>query len=501
MANFELVELDSFDELLSAVKPLQLDSDETPRSHSRLQMIYADKHQGGLVLNYLASGPRLEPFTMHRIRPRESAVSSIAAQIPLAGWYEREIADLFGLQFRGSPDQRRLVLHQGAHRESAPMSADALPATPSTFDYMTPELPEIEGENLQQLSFGPIRADVVETGKFLFIYSGEGIIHLEMQLFYKHRGMEQRFEGRDIRTAAVVAERISGIDSVAHALCLSLAVEESLGTQVPERAQQVRVILAELERLYNHLHYFALLSKLTTLKVGESHGLYLEEKVKQINSGLCGDRLLRGLVAPGGLRTDVDLSHLREGLALIAPEIEAYLGQLFKTRSFLDRLETTGILSPKVAFEQGATGPVERASNLARDLRVDHPYSGYHKAKPKIAVEGGGDALARARIRREEIFGSLGMIDRTLSGLSSGQVAAPCEAGGASGEGVAWVEATRGTLIYAVRIEDGRLARVKIKEPSFSNWRCFPFTVHGTNMMDYAINEASFGLSTAGCDR
>jgi Ni,Fe-hydrogenase III large subunit len=167
----------------------------------------------------------------------------------------------------------------------------------------------------------------------------------------------------------------------------------------------------------------------------------------------------------------------------------------------LDRLITTGLLSAQLAFDQGATGPVERASGLDRDLRRDQPYAAYGELPFKIAVRQAGDAHARQQVRIEEIVQSVELIRAMLRDMPNGPVRVPCQIP-AGAEGLGWAESPRGSVYYAVHTDtSGRFARVKIKSPSFSNWRAFAFTVHHSNMMDYAINEASFGLSIAGCDR
>src|SRR5262249_46865684 len=112
-----------------------------------------------------------------------------------------------------------------------------------------------------------------------------------------------------------------------------------------------------------------------------------------------------------------------------------------------------------------------------------------------------GDAHARAQVRIAEIDASIAMVQRIMLLLAAGSVRVACTPPPRS-EGLGWAESPRGTLIYALPLDGrGAVSRVKIKSPSFSNWRAFPFTVHDSNMMDYAINEASFGITVAGCDR
>jgi Ni,Fe-hydrogenase III large subunit len=264
----------------------------------------------------------------------------------------------------------------------------------------------------------------------------------------------------------------------------------------------LRVLLAEMERLYNHLHYLGYLAHTTTLKVGEAEGKLLEERAKQLNAKLTGSRFLRSILTIGGLRRDLSpQGWLGDALEALRGDFAVYAQRLENTDSHLDRLITTGHLERQVAFDQGATGPIERASGMDRDLRRDHPYAAYGEIPLTVAVRDGGDAHARAQVRMAEIDASIAVMQRTLLLLPDGPVRTPCEIVPKS-EGLGWSESPRGTLFYAVHINaDGKLARVKIKSPSFSNWRVFPFTVHDSNMMDYAINEASFGLTIAGCAR
>jgi formate hydrogenlyase subunit 5 len=471
---------------------------------ARMQMAYAWRPEPHtLELRYLLSRAPGQSFVMWRCRPA-GPVPSLAPICPLLGWYEREITDLFGLEFVGHPEPHRLVLREGAQPVLPPFDPNYPADAAVLVDQNRRFIPEIAGAaaDVQELPFGPIRADVMESAEFLFYYIGEAILHYQPRLFFKHRGMEKRFAGLLPGPAVVLAERVSGVGSLAHALAYCQAVEAAAGCIVPPRAQWLRVLLAELERLYNHLHYLGHLAHTTTLKVGEAEGKLLEERAKQLNARLTGSRFLRSVLIPGGLRRDLaPQGWLAEQLERLRPQIDGYANRLANTDSHLDRLITTGVLDRQTAFDQGATGPIERGSGLDRDLRRDHPYAAYGALDVVVPVREAGDAHARFEVRIAEISASLDLIGQVLRALPDGPVHGECLAP-PGGEGLGWSESPRGGLFYAAHFDrDGRLARVKIKSPSFSNWRVFPFTVHGTNMMDYGINEASFGLTIAGCDR
>ncbi|EQD71030.1 NADH-ubiquinone oxidoreductase, chain 49kDa [mine drainage metagenome] len=467
-------------------------------------MAYARKTRaGGLEVLYCLSQGIGHPYLILRVPPDQNRIPSLANRFPFMGWYEREMHDLFGLEFEGHPEPYPLVLHEGTEPSHPLLQGPS--EQPLRFSVTPPTVPAMIGPEIQRLPFGPVRADITESAQFLFFYIGEGILHYHPRLFYKHRGMEQRFEGASLMTGVILSERVSGTDSIAHALAYCQACEAALGWAPPSRAHLIRVILAELERLTNHLHFFAELAKMTTLKVADAQGHWLEERAKQINGILTGNRFLRGILCVGGLRHDLDLSGLHDALEPLERDTRSYLGRLEETRSFLDRLIGTGRLTRAVAFDQGATGPIERASGLDRDLRRDLCYAGYATLHFEVPQQSTGDAWARACIRRDEIRQSLSMIRQCLEKIKPGPVwTDQMHAGpGPLAEGLGWAEGTRGALYYAVHYDPAQDAfdRVKIKDPSFSNWRVSPFTVQDSNLMDYAINEASFGLSIAGADR
>lgn len=468
----------------------------------RMQMAYGWYPEPGQIeLRYVASRAGVPDFVVWRCRP-SGPVPSLAAVAPLLSWYEREISDLFGQQFLDHPEPYNLILHAGAKPIRPPLD----PAYPADmrmpFAARDSGIPDVESPDVQRLPFGPVRADVVESVELIFFYIGERILHFHPQLFFKHRGMEKRFEGRSLTSAVILAERVSGVGSFAHGLAFCQAVEQAAGCVVPLRALMLRSLLGELERLYNHLHYLGHLAHTTTLKVGEAEGKLLEERAKQINARLTGSRFLRSLLIPGGMRRDLDpKSWLSAALEELRQEIAAYVAKLESTNSQLDRLLTTGELTQRIALDEGATGPIERASGLDRDLRRDHPYAAYGELPLTVPVKTDGDAHARAQVRAAEIDASIAIIQRIQLLIADGPVHADCIPPPKS-EGLGWAESPRGSLFYAVHFDTaGKIARVKIKSPSFSNWRVFPFTVHDSNMMDYAINEASFGLTVAGCDR
>jgi len=470
----------------------------------RMQMAYAwypEKNTAPEII-YISSIKDQRPFHAYRCQlNNDKKITSLTNASPLLGWYEREMQDLFGISFFDHPENVKLVLHEGVQSEYAPMDPNYPREKLISFSRQPWQLAEMKNPELQLLPFGPVRAGVCESAEFQYLYAGESILHFDERLFFKHRGMEKKFEGLTPELGAILAQRVSGVGSVAHALAFSQAVETACDVEIPLRAKQWRVILAELERLYNHLHYLGHLCHTTTLKVGEAQGKILEEQLKQLNAQVTGSRFLRDIITPGGLRREPNIEPVKYQLKKLQADILKYCNQLNNTNSHIDRLIGTGLLTNQVAFDEGATGPVARASNIATDFRLKHPYASYNQNNFIIPVLEAGDAFARMQIRIAEITESFLIVEQTISSLENGFIFREFKTIPLS-EGLGWAESARGGLFYAIHIDTaGKLARVKIKSPSFSNWRVFPFTVDETNMMDYAINEASFGSTVAGCDR
>jgi formate hydrogenlyase subunit 5 len=470
---------------------------------ARLQMAYAWFPPGakGAEVRYVATTPLPGAFFGWRVQVDDSIMPSMVERSPLLSWYEREMMEMSGVEFVGNPEPERLLTATIGEAAQTPLGP-AKNGDSFAHTLADPVLPQVSGKHVQLLPFGPVRADVLESAQFIFYYIGEGILHYHPHLFFKHRGVEKQFEGMDVRLGALLAERVSGVDTVAHALAYAQAVEDALECEVPRRARWTRTVAAELERIYNHLHYLGHLCHTTTLKVGEAQGKLLEEQAKQINGIASGSRFLRGVVCPGGIRRDLDLVGLLDGIQALENAFETYVNLIERTTSHLDRLISTGLLTQKLAFDQGATGPIERASGIDRDLRRDHCYAAYDELRPAVASHEAGDAYARMQVRINELRASFALLKFALEkGAPRGSLASPCEAKPRA-EGVGWTESSRGTVLYAVHLDEtGRLSRTKIKSASFSNWRVFAFTVHDSNMMDYAINEASFGLTISACAR
>ena len=471
-----------------------------------LMTVVGSQEDAGFSLLYVFSLPEKQTFIGVRaaIDTACPEFPSVTSVLHAAHWSERELYDLFGLMPLGHPNLVPLVLHHDWPVGVHPFRRE--------FDYFSsvPRHPDAESDLGSQrdgtfeLPFGPIRAGVVESAHFRFLTVGEEIRRVELQLLSKHRGIERLFEGKPLVLCPVIAERISGLSSFAHSLAFCQAVERAVDIEVPVRAQFLRTIFAELERLYNHLGNLANLSEATSLRVAQAQCSLVQEQVKQLNARLIGHRFLRGVNTIGGLRRDLSTGgrdDLRQSIDHLARESTVLIDLLLSTKSHLDRLIGTGVLAEKMARDYGAVGPVARGSGLQSDLRQDHPYAAYAALALNIPVYHYGDALARMRVRMDEISESIQLIREAVARLEPGPILTTLGALSTAREAIGYAESPRGAIVTYVAIgEDGTLRRCKVRSPSFTNWYLFQTTVENTMMMDWPINERSFELTHAGCD-
>jgi len=432
--------------------------------------------------------------------------SSYPALTPVLGaafWYEREIHDLFGIVPEGHPRLEPLILplageHAPHPRPGAPGLA---PAAIWPDEHSVPR--HVLGPGLFTIPHGPVRSGVMESIEYLVETPGEDIPHLNMRLFYKHRGIEKRLEQLTVGDGVLLAERTEGVASVAHALAYAHAVEQIGGTsEVPWRAGLVRVLHAELERLAAHVDAATRLADAAGLAVATARFGLHKERVARLVGRMCGSRFGRGVVVPGGVSgmPMVSGSDFLAEISRMERAVTADARVLMGTASFLDRLRGTGPLRPERAREHGALGPIGKASGFSDDARGTRPYDAY----PGLGLgdppeHRAGDALARLRVRWDEVRQSFHLLRQAadeLSGAGEGPLRLPGEV--SSGRAAGWAEAPQGEVLYDLRIEDGRITRCRPRSASFHNLVLFHEVFAGDILTDFPFIEASFGLSVAG---
>jgi Ni,Fe-hydrogenase III large subunit len=428
---------------------------------------------------------------------------SLTPLVPAATWYEREIRDLYGLDPLGHPYDDPLLFPRNG---STPPPRPGLGQRTEHIEPDIEALPRlVGGEGVFTIPLGPVRSGVFESVEFLVETPGEDIPYLRTRVFYKHRGVEARFVGLDAADGVLLAERVEGVASVAHALSFCQAIETLGGVQVPERARLLRTVHAELERMVNHLDSVIRHTEGAAQAVAFSRLAYHKERLMRLRAQLCGHRFGRSVVVPGGVSAPTGLSpgEVRDALRRVAVDLDADLRLLMATPSFIDRLRRTGVIGPDIAIRLGLLGPVGRGSGTGRDVRRVRPYAGYDSF---VEGEGfrssDGDALARQLVRLAEISESFHIAEAAVAVLGSG-ASWPSEAWTVpvvpdDGLAIGSVEAPQGELLYLVESCAGRLTRVKVRSASFHNLAFFRRAFVGDIFTDFVFIEASFGLSIAG---
>ncbi|MBT2387569.1 NADH-quinone oxidoreductase subunit C [Streptomyces sp. ISL-11] len=451
-----------------------------------------------VVYLFLAGPPDTRTELHVRLDPKAPELPTLAHLSFPAGRFEREMRDLHGIVPLGHPLPHRLVRHFHWPRGWYPMHPDAGSPPP----FAEPEGPypflEVEGEGVYEIPVGPVHAGLIEPGHFRFSVVGETIIKLKTRLWFVHKGVEKLFEGRAPDRGLPLAERVSGDTAVGHTLAYCLAVEEATGTAVPEEACRARALLLELERLHNHVADLGALCNDVGHGILNARAQHVREQLLRLNDEVTGHRLLRGGVMPGGAVLREVPGEAR--LDALGREIRDIVTLALGHTTVRDRFTGTARLTAPAARDLGCLGYVARASGLAADARVHHPFHDYGDTLT-VPVHTTGDVLARFLVRAEETDASLALARHLAAGLTPGRRAVDLRRGYPPGAGVGIVEGWRGTITTRVELDAGRvLSRVKVADPSFFNWPALPVALADTIVPDFPLTNKSFNLSYAGND-
>jgi Ni,Fe-hydrogenase III large subunit len=422
-------------------------------------------------------------IALHSLDCPDNSFPSVGALHAPAIRLERAARDLFGLEPAGLPDMRPWLAHG---------------ADPTAYPFLP-----VEGEGLHQIPVGPVHAGIIEPGHFRFTADGETIVRLEQRLGYVHKGIEHLMHGASIEQAARLAGRASGDSTVAYAFAFASAVEAALGVEAPPRAVWLRGVMAELERIANHLGDFGAICNDASFSIMLAHCGMLRELVLRCAAACFGHRLMMDCIVPGGV--SVDLSS--QGVALIhtlITDVRSRLAPLVRlydaTASLQDRTVGTGILAPDLARRFGAGGYVGRASGRSFDARRSIGYAPYQQLRFEVPVRHEGDVNARAWIRIDEIEQSLSMLQQMLDRLPTGEIRITCEAGG-GGEALALIEAFRGDVLVWLRIDPGgHIDRCHLRDASWFQWPLLEVAIEGNIVADFPLCNKSFNCSYSGHD-
>jgi Ni,Fe-hydrogenase III large subunit len=410
----------------------------------------------------------------------ERSFPSMTPDCPEVHLFEREIAEQCGLRPDGHPWLKPVRSISGT------------------------DFYRIEGEEVHEVAVGPVHAGVIEPGHFRFQCHGEEVFHLEIALGYQHRGVERALVAGPNKRSIHYVETLAGDTSVGHATAYCQLVESLAGARVPARAQALRAMALELERLANHTGDLGALANDVGFLPTASFCGRLRGDFLNLTAALCGSRFGRGTARPGGTGFDVDTSLISDMKARLGPALAdsaRAIKLLWETASVQARFEETGRVSGEMAREIGLVGLAARACGLKRDVRKTHPAGFYRFVHIPIATWTTGDVFARAYVRWLEIQRSGDFLRAQLDQLPSGPVRAGVDRLRPDHLAVSLVEGWRGEICH-VAITDGlgRFAAYKVVDPSFHNWTGLALALRGQQISDFPLCNKSFNLSYCGHD-
>jgi Ni,Fe-hydrogenase III large subunit len=460
--------------------------DHTPEGGVELYAVLTDSGHGGL---------RVGKTTLDSDR-----FPSLTVDCPQVHLFEREIAEQYGVRPEGHPWFKPVRFHSSyrpGHDAWGRNTSE--PPVVGVTDYY-----RVEGEEIHEVAVGPVHAGVIEPGHFRFQCHGEEVFHLEISLGYQHRGAERTLVGGPTKRTIHTMETIAGDTSIGHSTAYCQAVEALAGCQVPLRAQALRGIALELERLANHVGDLGALANDVGFLPTASYCGRIRGDFLNLSALVCGSRFGRGLVRPGGVAFDLEQSRMNlvlDRLEAAYKDVENAVLLLWNSSSVQARFEETGVVDQDVSLRLGLVGPAARACGVERDVRQDFPAGIFRFAQIPVSTWTTGDVFARTYVRWLEIQRSVEFIRGQLKVLPTGPIRR--EMGPLRPESlvVTLAEGWRGEICHVALTDwQGRFARYKIVDPSFHNWMGLAMALRDQQVSDFPLCNKSFNLSYCGHD-
>ena len=416
-------------------------------------------------------------------------------------WFEREIAEQWGIRPEGHPWLKPIRFHPAYRSSSDAWGRSSKESVlPGVTDFY-----QITGEEVHEVAVGPVHAGIIEPGHFRFQCHGENVMHLEISLGYQHRGIERALVGGPFKRTIHHMETLAGDTTIGHALAYCQGIEALSETTPSFRAQEIRGLALELERIANHTGDLGALAGDVGYLPTASYCGRLRGDFLNMTAAVCGNRFGRGWVRPGGIAFDVTpelCTRLLDRLEVAYRNTRAAVDLLWNSPSVMARFEDTGSLTPEICSSLGLVGVPARACGLRRDVRFEFPAGIYQFINIPLTTWTSGDVFARAHVRWWEIDHSVAFIRERLSKLSEGVDRVSLNHSLApDAMVVSLVEGWRGEICHvALTDAQGRFSTYKVVDPSFHNWMGLAMALRDQQISDFPLCNKSFNLSYCGHD-